>query len=507
MGEWVLPTLSQVLTLETSLPSVGSHTSIAARRLRADRQWTGAIAALEEFLLQAELEVSDKADPGSHTQTPFTDRQGLVLSGPLPVLSNPTLLERFATWSFTADPSLCEIARFFRLLPAGPAIADSPETSSTLPLLPNDPLGNEQFCLVLTAQFSLILVLGEDADQAPQFWFSFDPEQVERAWQILRLRIVMLSQSQVNQLDHLFRQFVPVAPDYQRVTQFSHLLLANLPEADHGSSGLGARQVMPWGMPTAATTAESEHLPLPSSSSLDVELLQAIAHEVRTPLTTIRTLTRLLLRRKDMPADAIKRLEVIDRECSEQIDRFGLIFRAVELETCTTHGVSLTTTQLSQVFQQSIPRWQQQASQRGLTLDVKLPQRMPAVVSDPTMLDQALTSLIERSSRSLPAGSRIQVEVSLAGNQLKLQLETLPNELNQPHSPLLKSLGQMLTFQPETGVLSLNLTVTKNLFQALGGKLIVKQRSQQGEVFTIYLPLPSESLDLGLFDHRPTHFV
>jgi signal transduction histidine kinase len=516
MGEWVLPTLSQVLTLEESLPVGVPYASIAARRLQADRQWTAAIAALEQLLMQldlteaaADVEANLEAhlDNGLDTNLETTWKQGLVLSGPLPVLGRSALVQQFATWSFTADPSLCEIARFFRLLPAGDAIADSPETSSTLPLLPNDPLANEQFCLVLTAKFSLILVLGEDADQAPQFWFSFDPEQVERAWQILRLRIVMLSQSQVNQLDYLFRQFQPVAPHYQTVTQFSHLLLANLPAAEAVSPAVSGRQaVMSFGRPSATAIPTTDALPL-SSSSLDVELLQAIAHEVRTPLTTIRTLTRLLLRRKDMPAEAIKRLQAIDRECSEQIDRFGLIFRAVELETSTTHGVSLTTTQLSQVFQQSIPRWQQQASQRGLTLEVKLPQRMPAVVSDPTMLDQALTSLIERSSRSLPAGSQIQVEVSLAGSQLKLQLETLPNESNQPHSPLLKSLGQMLTFQPETGVLSLNLTVTKNLFQALGGKLIVKQRSQQGEVFTVYLPLPSESLDLGLFDHRPTHFV
>ncbi|NEO64658.1 MAG: sensor histidine kinase, partial [Moorea sp. SIO4G2] len=49
--------------------------------------------------------------------------------------------------------------------------------------------------------------------------------------------------------------------------------------------------------------------------------------------------------------------------------------------------------------------------------------------------------------------------------------------------------GQLLTFQPETGSISLNLNVTKNLFQALGGKLIVKQRPQQGEVMTVFLPL------------------
>jgi signal transduction histidine kinase len=44
-------------------------------------------------------------------------------------------------------------------------------------------------------------------------------------------------------------------------------------------------------------------------------------------------------------------------------------------------------------------------------------------------------------------------------------------------------------FQPETGNLSLNLAVTKNLFQAMGGKMTVRQRSEQDEVFTIFLPI------------------
>jgi signal transduction histidine kinase len=66
-------------------------------------------------------------------------------------------------------------------------------------------------------------------------------------------------------------------------------------------------------------------------------------------------------------------------------------------------------------------------------------------------------------------------------------VETTPIGLNAP--PLLQALGQMLMFQPETGSLSLNLAVTKNLFQAIGGKLTVRQKAEQGEVLTIFLPL------------------
>jgi hypothetical protein len=86
-----------------------------------------------------------------------------------------------------------------------------------------------------------------------------------------------------------------------------------------------------------------------------------------------------------------------------------------------------------------------------------------------------------------------------AGHQLKLQLSpqfhcqgTNPaRETITP--PIRKALGQLLMFQPETGTISLNIAATKHLFQAIGGKLIVRQRQEYGEVLTIFLPLEVRS--------------
>lgn len=468
MTEWIFPTLSEILALnDETLTPIGekptAQLSTAQKRLRAEREWFGAIAALETMLQQSQ-----------------TESGALVVSGPLPVLSASALIEHLTAWSFTADVLLNGFA--FQLPPADPACTIEHSTD-ILSLLPGDPLAAEPFCLAMTDEFSLIMVLGEAENGDPAFLFSFDPDVVERVWQTLRLRVVLMNPAHLEQWD---QQYIsPAAPNYKLVTQFNRFLLSHLPEP---VAELEKQTVRDYEASSPSVEPQPE-----SFKGMDVELLQAIAHEVRTPLTTIRTLTRLLLRRRDLPPDVMKRLEIIDRECSEQIDRFGLIFRAVEIETSATNLSSLAPTSLMQVIEQSIPRWQKQASQRNLTLDVILPSQLPTVVSDPTMLDQALTSLIDRSARSLPAGSRIQVEVSLAGHQLKLQLRSLVQEAHydgcSARMPLLKSLGRVLMFQPETGTLSLNLNVTKNLFQALGGKLIVREHPEQGEVFTLFLPL------------------
>ncbi len=519
--KWLLPSLSDVLAQSTqSQPNdaialqVGqrSVTSRKAKELmRSQREWTSAIASLEQLLLQ----IVSQPDPGSDPSS----LQGLVLAGPVPILSHPDLVGRFQTGIFTTEALQGWSWMPFQLLPAQQGQSQGTVNSTyELPLFPADPLAAEQFCLVFTRHFSLVMVCGEDQMGIPAFRFSFDPEDVQQAWASLYPRMVMASPHQFSHLERLIQEFAPQPPDYRIVMEFGRLLLKNLPELPQVEKNetivvnstnstsqvskpqphdtLGDRN---WQRLMKQEQRNGTKVSNSNETHSDVELLQALTHEIRTPLTTIRTLTKLLLKRRDLPPEVMRRLEIIDHECTEQINRMELIFRAVELETAAVKEtpVNLTSMSLVQVFQQSIPRWQKQAQRRNITLDVILPQNLPTVVSNPAMLDQVLTGLVENFTRSLPAGGRIQVEVTPAGDQLKLQFQSQPDPENSGNSnhlgnstcPTLKSIGQLLMFQPETGCLTLNLNVTKHLFQALGGKLIVRQRPQAGEVMTIFLPL------------------
>jgi hypothetical protein len=510
--KWILPTISQILTQSESNLVCHSQTEVNShiyapnvnilKRARVEREWRGAIASVEQLLLETIAATGGSVADGFHTCL------GLVLAGSVPVLSQKALLSSLQTWIFTPEWLKLSTKKPWLLPPATASSAKEdvavavvePLAGRLVPLLPGDPLATEQFCLVLTAQFSLVMVAGVDSDGVPAFMFSFDPYVVEQTWHSLRSRVELTSTQSLSQLDSIVEKYYPIAPDYRTVTHFSRLLLKHLPEpsaegaGEHFSRGAGEKFQSNIQHPTSNIQNSLTDSP---SYRPDLELLQAFAHEVRTPLTTIRTLIRLLLKRRDLGNDVHKRLEVIEHECREQIDRMELMFRAVELETSKAKNTNtyLIATSLEQVLQQSIPRWQQSAERRNLTLDVVMPQQMPTVISHPSQLDQVLTGLIENFTRSLPAGSHIQVQVMPAGDQLKLQLfsQSQSEENGATDSfwvpPIRKSLGQLLTFQPETGSISLNLTATKHLFQAIGGKLIVRQRPHLGEVLTVFLPL------------------
>ncbi|ACK67689.1 histidine kinase [Rippkaea orientalis PCC 8801] len=465
------------LSQQTSALAENTTEQIHQARLKAQNEWFGAIAAIESLLLSQINEITPDS-PTCH---------GLILSAPTPILCHPKLTSQLQTGVFT--PQATHHLSLMRLqLPA----AYSPKSVcikgnlAELPLFPEDPIATEQFCLVFTPLFALIAVLGEDSLGLPAFQFSFEPEVIEQGWLTLRSRLCLTHYPQLSQLDALVRHFAPPTPDYRLVSQFSRLLLHHLPPIPTVDSDKPRLTIL-----TAENTVKSHSNRKIAKEITDdtseVPLLQALTHEIRTPLTTIRTMTRLLLRNKELTPQMVKLLETIDQECSEQINRMELIFRATEVnnspqETKPRHLVS---TSLEEVLQQSIPRWKKQAQRRNVMLDVVVPKKLPQVVSDPAMLDQVLTGLIEKFTRSFSDGGQIRIQVTTAGHQLKLQFQT---ESHCPHNPL-KALGKLLMFHPNTGSLSLNLDVTKHLFHELGGKLIVRQRSEYGEVFTIFLPL------------------
>jgi hypothetical protein len=218
-------------------------------------------------------------------------------------------------------------------------------------------------------------------------------------------------------------------------------------------------------------------------SDQQLGLLEAIAHEVRTPLATIRTLIRSLQRRSDLSPPLQKRLGQIDQECSEQIDRFGLIFQAAELQRQPSQQRALARTDLGALLPGLEQIWQRQLQRRDLTLELEQPEQLPAVMSDPVLLESMLIGLMDRFSRGLRRGESVRVELASAGEQLKLRFSGGRDDDDSPGDTA--SVGPVLSWDPATGSLQLSQAATQKLFSSLGGRLT----ERPGSSLTLYLPL------------------
>ncbi|MGL4883140.1 MAG: sensor histidine kinase, partial [Waterburya sp.] len=245
MQNWLLQNLSDVLNreLQTELTAsyatnssdsvdsqqvaknkvVQNHYSEKNRlaKLKAQREWSGAIAAVEQLLL-SEINCNQEA---------VSDKQGLIFTAPAPLLSNSDLITCFQSAVFTPDafnPHALMPCR--QSSQSNQAVHQNIAPIINLPLIPQDPISQEQFCLILTANFGLVMVLGKDKEDRSKFHFSFDPVTISEVWATLRSRLVITNYHHLEQLDNLVEQFATPNPDYRLVTNFSRQILQHLPD-------------------------------------------------------------------------------------------------------------------------------------------------------------------------------------------------------------------------------------------------------------------------------------
>ncbi len=226
-----------------------------------------------------------------------------------------------------------------------------------------------------------------------------------------------------------------------------------------------------------------------NDQSTEAKLLQAISHEVRTPLATIRTLISSTLRKYNMDESMRNRLIQIDNECNEQIDRFGLIFNAAELVSNDQFPSNqLARINLGEILYKLFPVWSKQLKRRGITLKIDIPQQLPEILSDSEKLELMLRGLIDKNTRGLREGSSLILELRPAGQKLKLQLKVQKlyrgkKEISNKDNG--SDIGPVLNWNPQTGSLQLSQIATQKLLASLGGH--VTERKDTG--LTVFFPI------------------
>ena len=436
----------------------------------ARRLWWGALEVLQQRLL------SD-----------HSSLEGVWIAAPLPALYAPELLQRYRGWVWAPEAlTLLNELQGSSLLPsdlisAPTGVAEEPLLShrfQRMTLHAED--SQDPFLLVITTKLQVALALQGHEGQRRLLMRS-EPSLLTGVLRLVEQRLKEDDPAQAEVLHRALNDLGPLQSSGDLALQFWPDLAQRL-----------ASMAPTVTLQTAHETPKDDP-PSHASGEIDAELslLEAIAHEVRTPLATIRTLIRSLLRRRDLPEKAMERLKQIDTECSEQIDRFGLIFQAAELQRQPEGPSPLARTDLGAMLRLLSPIWTQQLKRRGVGFAMTVADCMPFVLSDPSRLEPMLGGLVDRCSRSPPPGSKLLLTLEPAGARLKLQLiSRTPEQIAaQTIDPMPQErLGPVLSWNTDTGSLQLSQTATRRLLESLGGR--VTQRRDRG--LTVFFPIAEQ---------------
>ncbi len=411
---------------------------------------------------------------------PMQLERGLWLASPLPALYEPKLLNQLQGWVWIPETFTFNHSTNAGLLPP-PSISsvNSKNFSNIgkfrrLNLRKED--GNDPFLMIIAKEIQIAIAI-EGKPGERNLIMRSDPESLTDVLNLLDQRLNLEKLEQAKEIRDSLADLGQLKSNEDVGKVFWPLIASRLAEI---SQSLNIQAFKYHEKPEYLDIHKTKEIPL----------LEALTHEIKTPLSTIRTLIRSLLRRNDCSKVVVSRLKEIDVECTEQIDRFGLIFNAVELERNQTKKSNLESIDLGNILEILFPAWEKQLHRRGLKLNLDITPDLPSVLSDPERLELMLGGLIDRNTRGIEPGGVLLLELRPAGHRLKLKISSDLSHSNyrvEDHENDISNnsdLGTVLSWNPNTGSLQLTQAATKRLLESLGGRLT---RSRDKGI-TIFFP-------------------
>ena len=239
-----------------------------------------------------------------------------------------------------------------------------------------------------------------------------------------------------------------------------------------------------------AVAIENAHLydEIRQSLRLREEFMSAAAHELKTPVTTIKGLAEQLLRTGDHSALERRILTTIDRQTDRITRVVEDLLAVVRLRPgfLVLHRESLELGALARALVEQMVRLQEQ-----FRITVEAPG--PVVVdADRQLIEETIRHLLGNAMRYSPAGGAIEVVVGRSDGKALVTVRDygfgIPPE-RQPHifEPFYEPLPSGTPGY--VGIVSLGLYLSKRTIEAHGGRIWFESTPGVGSVFCFSLPL------------------
>jgi len=227
---------------------------------------------------------------------------------------------------------------------------------------------------------------------------------------------------------------------------------------------------------------------LEQAEQLQRNMVADIAHELRTPLSNLRGYLEAVRDGVIKPdADTIRSLDEEAALLSRLVDDLQelSLAEAGELKlVCQAENIG-------ELIKQTVDGLQAQATTKGLSVSVDLPDRLPAVNIDSPRISQVLRNLLENALAHTAEGDAITVTAAQQGNWVEVSVvdtgegipaEGLPNIFERFYR-VDKSRART------TGGSGLGLTIAKRLVEAHGGTIQAQSERGKGSRFSFTVPV------------------
>lgn len=218
------------------------------------------------------------------------------------------------------------------------------------------------------------------------------------------------------------------------------------------------------------------------------------AHELRTPLSVIRTQSDVALRKRRDPAELVEALMVVQK-ASQRLTHLMESLLLLSRHDSGAVPLAAAVIDLGEVMEDAVHTLSAEAEAKGVSLEAETPESID-VWGDAELLTACVVKLVENAVRFTPQGGTVRVEASSQPSPRVSVQDTGPGLSPEDQSRIFERFYRVDRARSRgiDGGTGLGLSIAREIARLHGGEIKVFSEPGKGSRFELILPVhPQES--------------
>jgi NtrC-family two-component system sensor histidine kinase KinB len=260
---------------------------------------------------------------------------------------------------------------------------------------------------------------------------------------------------------------------------------------------------MPWAVPIfdddrqliGITLMLSDVTRSMQSDEVKSGLISTVSHELKTPLTSIRLATHVLLSGKVGPLTS-KQTEVLAAARDDSDRLYRIIENLLDIGKMESERSSpkLASVNAEQLVLQAVEDMRSAYVARGIALAIDIPGDLPPVLADSLRIESVFANLLSNSLKYTSPGGKVTITARPEGQMVSFRVEDTGTGIPTEYLPHIFEKFFRVPGQEQQKDSGLGLAIVKEIIEAHGGKISVSSEPGEGTrfVFTLRASVPVE---------------
>ena len=217
-------------------------------------------------------------------------------------------------------------------------------------------------------------------------------------------------------------------------------------------------------------------------------LLRAVSHDLRTPLTSISGVASVLVSQPDMPVENRQRLLREIADDSDWLIRMVENLLSITRINAQPANLNKNSEAAEEIISEAVRKFRKRFPE--MPVEIALPEELLLVPMDPILIEQVLGNLMENAVLHAQTATRIQVRLTQEGDSAVFEVS---DDGVGVEPKRLKEIFDAVSTSDDGRGMGIGLSVCKAIILAHGGDIEASNRAGGGACFRFRLPMKEEN--------------